>query len=69
MLSLDKDTERPRLGIADTGPGIPSEERKMVLDRFYRVEQSRTTPGSGLGLALVKAVADLHDASLELADN
>ena len=41
----------------------------LSLDRFYRLEKSRTTPGSGLGLALVKAVADLHGAELTLADN
>jgi len=68
-VSLDRDGGRSILSVADTGPGIPAAERDKVLDRFYRVEQSRTTPGSGLGLALVKAVADLHDATLELADN
>ena len=57
------------LAVADTGPGIPAEERGRVLERFYRLEQSRTTPGSGLGLPLVKAVADLHGATLTLADN
>jgi signal transduction histidine kinase len=57
------------LTVADTGPGIPAPDRDKVLHRFYRLEKSRTTPGSGLGLVLVKAVADLHDASLELLDN
>ncbi|MBI4205621.1 MAG: HAMP domain-containing histidine kinase [Betaproteobacteria bacterium] len=57
------------LFVADTGPGIPAGEREKVFRRFYRLEASRTTPGSGLGLALVKAVADLHGASLELSDN
>jgi signal transduction histidine kinase len=69
VLSLEMNAGRPVLCVADNGPGIPAEDREKVLDRFYRVEQSRTTPGSGLGLALVKAVADLHDASLALADN
>lgn len=55
--------------VADTGPGIPEAERESVLRRFYRLERSRTTPGSGLGLALVKAIADLHGATLTLADN
>ena len=55
--------------VADTGPGIPATERDKVFRRFYRLEASRTTPGSGLGLALVKVVADLHDASAELSDN
>ena len=57
------------LRIADTGPGVPPGEREKVFRRFYRLEASRTTPGSGLGLALVKAVADLHGASVELSDN
>lgn len=57
------------LRVADTGPGIPASEREKVFRRFYRLESSRTTPGSGLGLALVKAVADLHGASVELSDN
>lgn len=59
----------PVLCVADTGPGIPEPERGKVFRRFYRLESSRTTPGSGLGLALVKAVADLHGASVELSDN
>jgi signal transduction histidine kinase len=57
------------LSVSDTGPGIPVGEREKVLRRFYRLEASRTTPGSGLGLALVKAVAELHGAALELTDN
>lgn len=57
------------LYVADTGHGIQATERDKVLRRFYRLESSRTTPGSGLGLALVKAVADLHHASVTLSDN
>ncbi len=56
-------------GVADRGPGIPEGERGKVLRRLYRMEKSRTTPGSGLGLSLVKAVADLHGARLRLEDN
>lgn len=55
--------------ISDNGPGIPEDEREAVFRRFYRVERSRTTPGTGLGLSLVKAIADLHGASLSLQDN
>jgi signal transduction histidine kinase len=55
--------------LSDTGPGIPAAFRKKVLQRFYRLEGSRTTPGSGLGLSLVNAVAVLHGASLDLRDN
>ena len=54
--------------VSDSGPGIPAEERSRVFQRLYRLEQSRTTPGSGLGLSLVKAVADLHGAALTLHD-
>ena len=56
-------------GVADSGPGIPAEERAKVFRRFYRLESSRTTPGSGLGLALVAAVAELHGARLRLLDH
>jgi signal transduction histidine kinase len=54
--------------VADDGPGIPESERDKVLDRFYRLDRSRTTKGSGLGLALVKAIAALHGLSLRLED-
>lgn len=56
------------LTVQDAGPGIPESERENVLARFYRLETSRTSPGSGLGLSLVKAVADLHNATLQLED-
>lgn len=55
--------------VADDGPGIPDEEKSRVTERFYRGDASRGTPGVGLGLSLVAAVARLHDGSLEFADN
>ena len=55
--------------IADNGPGIPPADREKVFQRLYRVDKSRTTSGSGLGLSLVKAIADLHGASVSLGDN
>jgi len=58
----------PTLTIRDNGPGIPDHERGRVLERFYRLDRSRNTPGSGLGLALVAAVARLHGATLHLED-
>jgi signal transduction histidine kinase len=58
-----------RIVVADDGPGIPEAERTKVLQRFYRLESSRTTPGQGLGLSLVQAIADLHEAKLTLEDN
>jgi signal transduction histidine kinase len=57
------------LCVADTGPGIPQSEVENVLQRLYRLDQSRTTPGSGLGLSFVSVVAKLHGAQLELSDN
>jgi signal transduction histidine kinase len=57
------------LSVADTGSGIPAEQRARVVERFVRLEESRNSPGTGLGLSLVAAVARLHDARLELADN
>ncbi|MEO3433026.1 HAMP domain-containing sensor histidine kinase [Inquilinus sp. CAU 1745] len=59
----------PALSVADNGPGIPPEHREEVLRRFVRLEQSRSSPGNGLGLSLVNAVARLHGASLTLDDN
>jgi signal transduction histidine kinase len=56
------------LSVSDTGPGIPPEDRERVVERFVRLEQSRTQPGSGLGLSLAAAVADAHGGRLELAD-
>lgn len=59
----------PLVRISDNGHGIPADERQNVFRRLYRLEKSRTTPGSGLGLALVAAIVDLHDAKIELRDN
>jgi signal transduction histidine kinase len=55
--------------VLDNGQGIPEGERARVFSRFYRLEASRTTPGSGLGLALVAAVAELHGARINLLDH
>ncbi|WP_424990580.1 ATP-binding protein [Fluviibacterium sp. S390] len=68
-VALRKTATSVTLSVADDGPGIPTQERDKVLRRLYRLEQSRTTPGSGLGLSLVAVIADLHDARLELGDN
>jgi signal transduction histidine kinase len=55
--------------VADTGSGIPADERLKVFRRFYRLERSRTTAGSGLGLSTVAAIVELHHAAIELRDN
>jgi signal transduction histidine kinase len=56
------------LCIADTGPGIPAQDRERVVERFVRLEQSRSEPGSGLGLSLASAVAEAHSGRLVLGD-
>lgn len=58
----------PQLCVTDNGPGIPEDERDNVLKRHYRLDRSRSSEGSGLGLALVAAIADLHEARLTLED-
>jgi signal transduction histidine kinase len=55
--------------VADHGPGIPEADRERVLERFVRLEGSRTRPGFGLGLSLANAVMRLHGGSLKLEDN
>lgn len=55
--------------VSDDGPGIPPNATSKVFQRFFRLERSRTTPGNGLGLALVAAVADMHNIAVELRDN
>ncbi len=54
--------------VADQGPGIPAADRERATERFFRGEIARSSPGSGLGLALVQAVAQLHGGSLHLED-
>ncbi len=68
-VTLKKEPSGPVLSVSDTGPGIPEAFREKALERFQRLEASRNTPGSGLGLSLVAAVAKLHHAAIELADN
>jgi len=60
---------RPVLEVADSGPGIPEEMREKVLQRFYRLDKSRSEPGAGLGLSLVFAIAQRHGIDLRLEDN
>jgi len=67
-LKLSAVAEGPRVEVADTGPGIAADEREAVLQRFYRSRRDERTPGSGLGLSIVAAVARLHEFRLTLAD-
>ena len=57
------------VSVRDNGPGIAEADRARVVDRFVRLEQSRSKPGSGLGLSLAAAVARLHGGELQLRDN
>ena len=56
------------IAVTDHGPGIPEADRGRATERFYRGETARSTPGSGLGLSLVQAVAQLHGGTFTLAD-
>ncbi|MCB1545410.1 MAG: sensor histidine kinase, partial [Rhodoblastus sp.] len=68
-LIVRRDDRLVRLAVEDRGPGVPPADRDRVLDRFVRLEASRTLPGSGLGLSLAAAIARLHDGALRLEDN
>lgn len=68
-ISVEETPHGTALSVADTGPGIAAEDRARVLERFVRLEASRHSPGTGLGLSLVAAVARLHEAKLSLEDN
>ena len=58
-----------RLVIRDSGRGVPDEHKPYIFRRFYRVDASRSTPGTGLGLALVGAIVKLHQGHIFVADN
>ena len=69
IVAAGNEGERIALSVADHGPGIPEADRGRVVERFVRLEQSRSAPGSGLGLSLASAVARLHGGELKLEDN
>jgi signal transduction histidine kinase len=68
-LEVGRGASGPVIAVTDSGPGIPEVDRERVLQRFVRLDATRSTPGSGLGLSLVDAVAKLHGAELMLSDN
>jgi signal transduction histidine kinase len=68
-LEVERGVNGPVIAVADSGPGIPETDRERVLQRFVRLDATRSTPGNGLGLSLVDAVAKLHRAELTLTDN
>lgn len=69
MLAVERRNGRMAFVAADRGPGIPESERDKVVRRFYRMDRSRSRPGSGIGLAMCAAVAHWHGGELMLADN
>jgi signal transduction histidine kinase len=68
LIEARRDGDHVLLSVTDRGPGIPEADRKHAVERFVRLEASRTQPGSGLGLSLASAVATLHGGELRLAD-
>jgi signal transduction histidine kinase len=66
---LERSGDAARLSVADSGPGVPEADRSRVLQRFTRLDQARSQPGNGLGLALVNAVTVQHHGRLTLGDN
>jgi signal transduction histidine kinase len=69
LVQASSDQHDIRLCVADRGPGVPEQDRERVVERFVRLEQSRSEPGSGLGLSLASAVAHLHGGQLKLENN
>lgn len=68
-LTLLDDGDHAVATVSDDGPGVPVDARAKILTRFFRLDRSRHTPGAGLGLSLVAAIAALHDAQLSIEDN
>ncbi|MER9330958.1 HAMP domain-containing sensor histidine kinase [Mesorhizobium sp. M0488] len=68
-IGVTTQANRCAIVVSDNGPGIPAAERQQVFKRFYRLEKSRTTEGTGLGLSVVKAISDIHGATISLKDN
>jgi hypothetical protein len=68
VIAARRISETVRVSVIDNGPGIPPDMRTKVLQRFFRLESSRTTPGSGLGLSLADVIVKAHDATLEFSD-
>jgi signal transduction histidine kinase len=69
LIEARREGDTVLLSVTDHGPGIPESDRKHAVERFVRLEASRTLPGSGLGLSLASAVATLHGGELRLADS
>jgi len=57
------------LTVCDDGAGVPDADRRRIFERFYRLDAARATPGDGLGLSLVAAIAELHGMKIDAQDN
>jgi signal transduction histidine kinase len=68
LIEARREGDQVLLSVTDRGPGIPESERKHAMERFVRLDTSRSQPGSGLGLSLASAVATLHGGELRLGD-
>jgi signal transduction histidine kinase len=68
LIDARREGDQVLLSVTDHGPGIPESERKHAMERFVRLDSSRSLPGSGLGLSLASAVATLHNGELRLGD-
>lgn len=69
VVALKREADRILISVADNGAGIADADRKRVVERFVRLEKSRTEPGSGLGLSLVNAITRMHGGSFRIEDN
>jgi signal transduction histidine kinase len=69
LIEARREGDQVLFSVTDHGPGIPESDRRHAIERFVRLETSRTLPGSGLGLSLASAVATLHGGELRLGDS
>ncbi|HEX2592463.1 MAG TPA: HAMP domain-containing sensor histidine kinase [Rhizomicrobium sp.] len=69
VIGMKRTDDGTHIAIADNGPGVPASEAQNIFRRFYRLEQSRSSPGTGLGLSMAAAIADLHNATIAAKDN
>lgn len=69
VIAAGMEKDQPWVRVSDNGIGVPHAEQELLFDPLYRMEKSRTTRGAGLGLSLVRAIAELHGATIELCDN
>jgi signal transduction histidine kinase len=69
LIEARMDDGRPFMRVSDTGPGVPTQERSRIFDRFYRGERSGKSPGHGLGLSIAETIANLHGFKLTVEDN